>query len=81
MQPWRSPIGSQKTRLRRSARFFAGGAIQPVGNLEELLVEKLAFVALRLGRVHKADVKVALLLFDAIGKSLTENHSFAGGLI
>ena len=77
MQPWRSPIGSQRTRLRRFARFFAG-AIQPVGNLEELLVEKLAFVALWLSRMYEADANVAPLLFDAIAKSLTEN---AGGLI
>jgi len=50
-------------------------AIQPVGGLEELLVEKLAFLALRLSRLYKADAKVAPLLFGAIEKSLTEKSS------
>jgi hypothetical protein len=50
-------------------------AIQPIGGLEELLVEKLAFLALRLSRLYKADAKVAPLLFGAIEKSLTEKSS------
>jgi len=50
-------------------------AFQPVGGLEEFLVEKLAFVALREGRVYKADLNVAPLLFEAIGKTLAEGHS------
>jgi len=59
------------TELRVSFR----KARQPVGGLEEFLVEKLAFVALRKGRVYKADAKVAPLLFDAIRKGLTEKSS------
>ena len=50
-------------------------AKQPVGGLEEFLVEKLAFVALRSGRVYRADLNVAPLLFKAIGKTLTEGRS------
>ena len=50
-------------------------AIQPIGGLEELLVEKLAFLALRLSRVYKADAKVAPLLFGAIEKGLIEKSS------
>jgi hypothetical protein len=49
--------------------------MRPVGALEELLVEKLAFVALRLTRVYKADAKVAPLLFGAIEKSLSQKSS------
>ena len=51
-------------------------AHQPVGGFEEFLVEKLAFLALRMIAVYKADAKIAPLLFDLIRKSLTEDHSF-----
>jgi hypothetical protein len=39
------------------------------------LIEKLAFAVLRLARVYKVDAEVAPLLFEAIRKSLTEDHS------
>jgi hypothetical protein len=48
--------------------------IQPVGGLEQFLVQKLAFVCLRFGRMYKADANATPLLFDAIARGLTENH-------
>jgi len=51
-------------------------ARQPVGGFEEFLVEKLAFLALRMIGVYKADAKIAPLLFELIRKSLTEDPSF-----
>ncbi len=50
-------------------------AHQPVGGFEEFLVEKLAFLALRMGRVYNGDAKIAPLLFDVIRKCVTEDYS------
>ena len=36
-------------------------ALQPVGGFEEFFVQKLAFLALRLSRVYKVDVRIAPL--------------------
>jgi hypothetical protein len=49
--------------------------IRPVGALQELLVEKLAFVVLRQSRVYKVDARIAPLFFGAIEKGLTEKPS------
>jgi hypothetical protein len=38
-------------------------SLRPVNGLEEILVEKLAFLFLRLTRLYKADVKVAPRMF------------------
>lgn len=49
--------------------------VQPVGALEQILVEELAFEFLRLGRYYKADVQVAPRLFERIEKDLKEDSS------
>src|SRR5262249_23182773 len=51
-------------------------ALQPVGGFEEFLVEKLAFLALRVSRIYKADAKIAPLFFEGIRKSLAAGPSF-----
>ena len=47
--------------------------IRPVGALEEVLVQQLAFEFLRLGRLYKADVQVAPRGFKRVEQDL--NHS------
>jgi hypothetical protein len=50
------------------------GAIQPVDGLEEVMVEKLAFLLLRLARVYRADGRVAHKLFERVSAALGEEH-------
>jgi len=46
--------------------------IEPVGALEEILVELLTFEFLRLGRVYKADLRVAPLIFERLAKAVDD---------
>jgi hypothetical protein len=47
--------------------------IQPVGALEEVLVDQLAFEFLRLGRLYRADVQVAPLVFKQLEADLKKD--------
>jgi hypothetical protein len=55
--------------------------IQPVGALEEVLVEQLTFEFLRLGRLYKADMQVTPRVFKRVEKDLKENASSAFSLV
>jgi len=51
--------------------------IHPRNGLEEVLVQKLAVLFLRLGRVYKADFEIALKLFARVEDSLhSKSNSF-----
>ena len=49
--------------------------VQPVGALEEVLVEQLAFEFLRLGRVYKADAGMATRVFYRLDENLTKRDA------
>ncbi|SRR6266581_2900767 len=49
-------------------------AIKPVDQVEDVQVEKLAFLYLRLTRVYAADWNVAPILFDKVAKALDEEE-------
>ena len=48
----------------------------PVDNFEELLIEKLAFLYIRLTRVYKADWRLAPKLFEKLEESIDAEHPF-----
>lgn len=50
-------------------------AIRPVDPLEEIQVQKLAFLYLRLARVYKHDSVIASKLFERVSEELEEDHS------
>jgi len=52
-------------------------AIQPRNGLEDLLVEKLGFLFLRLTRLYRSDAAIAPKLFAQVSQSLDEGHSNA----
>jgi hypothetical protein len=45
-------------------------SIRPIDGLEELLVEKLALLYVRLTRLYKADLKIAPKMFDRVSQLL-----------
>ncbi len=49
-------------------------SMRPVDDYEELLIEKLAFLYIRLTRVYKADWRLAPRLFEKLEKSLSEGY-------
>lgn len=49
-----------------------GAAIKPTNAVEEMLVEKLAFLYLRLSRVYRADLDVSPLLFKKIAEAVKD---------
>ncbi|SRR6266702_2858199 len=51
-------------------------SMRPVDNYEELQVEKLAFLYIRLTRVYKADWRLAPKLFEKLEKSIDAEHPF-----
>jgi len=51
-------------------------SIRPVDNFEELQIEKLAFLYIRLARVYKADWRLAPKLFEKLEKSIDADHPF-----
>jgi len=51
-------------------------SIRPVDNFEELQIEKLAFLYIRLARVYKADWRLAPKLFAKLEKSVDADHPF-----
>jgi hypothetical protein len=59
-------------------------SIRPVDNFEQLLVEKLAFLHIRLTRVYKADWQLVPKLFKKIDESLDRKETLVvepwGGL-
>jgi hypothetical protein len=69
-EPWGESEGHY-LRLLSALR----GSIRPVDSLEEIQVEKLAFLYLRLTRLYKADVEVAPKLFKKVSQALDEDHS------
>lgn len=50
-------------------------AISPADGFEEILVEKLAFLHLRLSRIYKADAELGPALFERIKKTLRDDYS------
>lgn len=50
-------------------------SVRPVDSYEELLIEKLAFLYLRLARVYKADWQIAPKLFKRLQESLEVEHN------
>jgi Transposase IS116/IS110/IS902 family len=54
--------------------------LDPVGALEEVLVERLAFELLRVGRLYKADVQVAPRVFKQLEAELKKNAPSAFNL-
>jgi len=55
--------------------------IRPVGALQEVLVEQLAFELLRLGRVYNADAQVAPMVFKQLQKDLKKDNPSILGLV
>jgi hypothetical protein len=51
-------------------------SVRPVDDFEELQVQKLAFLYVRLTRVYKADWRLAPKLFAKLEKSVDADHSF-----
>lgn len=51
------------------------GSIRPGDSLEEIQVEKLAFLYLRLTRVYKSDLEVAPKLFKKVSEALDKDHA------
>jgi hypothetical protein len=51
-------------------------SIRPVDSYEELQVEKLIFLYIRLARVYKADWRLAPKLFEKLEKSIDADHPF-----
>jgi hypothetical protein len=49
-------------------------AIKPNTPLEHVLVEKLAFLYLRLSRLYKADARIAPRMFESITRGLVEDE-------
>ena len=45
-------------------------AVKPINELEEILVQKLAFLYLRLSRVYKADASIAPRMFARVSRTL-----------
>jgi hypothetical protein len=70
-EPFRESLGDY-TRLLEQFR----EDIQPVGAVENVLVEQLAFEFLRLGRLYRADARVAPRVFEQIEKDLMNDKSF-----
>jgi len=50
-------------------------SMRPVDDYEELLIEKLAFLYIRLTRVYKADWRLAPKLFEKLEKTLSEGYN------
>jgi len=48
--------------------------LRPVGCLEEIQVEKAAFLYLRLSRVYKVDLRLAPLLFKKVSDALEKDY-------
>ena len=50
-------------------------SLRPVGNLEYLLIEKLAVLYLRLGRLYRFDFKTASMMFARVEADLKSDHA------